>query len=155
MTSVALPAVAARNPLRTLAWGGIVVGLVAAFVALPPISARSWIPSLLLALLAAFAGIFVFTRGERRFGMYAVAARVQNAPLVEEPLEEICGKWTLNIPRVIAAVTELGVPVPIVIRMEGTNVEKGKQMLKESGLNFETADDMNEAARKVVAAAKR
>jgi len=73
MTSVALPAVAARNPLRTLAWGGIVVGLVAAFVALPPISARSWIPSLLFALLAAFAGIFVFTRGERRFGMYAVA----------------------------------------------------------------------------------
>jgi len=54
---------------------------------------------------------------------------------------------------VIAAVTELGVPVPIVIRMEGTNVEKGKQMLKDSGLNFETADDMNEAARKVVAAA--
>ena len=56
---------------------------------------------------------------------------------------------------VIAAVTELGVPVPIVIRMEGTNVEQGKKMLKESGLNFETADDMNEAARKVVAAAKR
>ena len=47
---------------------------------------------------------------------------------------------------VIAAVKDLGVPVPIVIRMEGTNVEKGKQMLKESGLNFATADDMNEAA---------
>jgi len=56
---------------------------------------------------------------------------------------------------VIAAVKELGVPVPIVIRMEGTNVEKGKQMLKESGLNFQTADDMNEAAAKVVAAAKQ
>jgi succinyl-CoA synthetase beta subunit len=55
---------------------------------------------------------------------------------------------------VIAAVKDLGVPVPIVIRMEGTNVEKGKQMLKESGLNFATADDMSEAARKVVAAAK-
>jgi succinyl-CoA synthetase beta subunit len=54
---------------------------------------------------------------------------------------------------VIAAVTDLGVPVPIVIRMEGTNVEKGKEMLKASGLNFQTADDMNEAARKVVAAA--
>src|SRR3954464_9420292 len=53
---------------------------------------------------------------------------------------------------VIAAVKDLGVPVPIVIRMEGTNVEKGKQMLKDSGLNFATADDMNEAARKVVAA---
>jgi succinyl-CoA synthetase beta subunit len=51
---------------------------------------------------------------------------------------------------VIGAVKELGVPVPIVIRMEGTNVEKGKQMLKESGLNFTTADTMSEAAEKVV-----
>jgi succinyl-CoA synthetase beta subunit len=55
---------------------------------------------------------------------------------------------------VIAAVRELGVSVPIVIRMEGTNVEKGKQMLKESGLNFETADDMSEAAARVVSAAR-
>ena len=47
---------------------------------------------------------------------------------------------------VIAAVKELGVPVPIVIRMEGTNVEEGKRMLKESGLNFTTADSMGEAA---------
>src|SRR5260221_6903883 len=54
----------------------------------------------------------------------------------------------------IGAVKELGGPVPIVVRMEGTNVERGKQMLEDSGLNFETADDMNEAARKVVAAAK-
>ena len=51
---------------------------------------------------------------------------------------------------VIAAVTELGVPVPIVIRMEGTNVEEGKRMLKESGLNFTTADAMGDAARMVV-----
>jgi succinyl-CoA synthetase beta subunit len=55
---------------------------------------------------------------------------------------------------VIAAVKELGVPVPIVIRMEGTNVEKGKQMLKDSGLNFTTADTMSEAAESVVALAK-
>ncbi len=55
---------------------------------------------------------------------------------------------------VIAAVTELGVPVPIVIRMEGTNVEKGKQMLKESGLNFTTADTMSEGAERVVALAR-
>ena len=46
----------------------------------------------------------------------------------------------------IAAVKDLGVPVPIVIRMEGTNVELGKQMLTESGLNFTTADTMSEAA---------
>jgi succinyl-CoA synthetase beta subunit len=55
---------------------------------------------------------------------------------------------------VIAAVKDLGVPVPIVIRMEGTNVELGKQMLKDSGLNFSTADTMSEAADKVVALAK-
>jgi len=52
---------------------------------------------------------------------------------------------------VIAAVKELGVPVPIVIRMEGTNVEEGKRMLKESGLNFTTADSMDEGANAVVA----
>ena len=51
---------------------------------------------------------------------------------------------------VIAAVKELGVPVPIVIRMEGTNVEEGKRMLKESGLNFTTADSMGEGADKAV-----
>jgi succinyl-CoA synthetase beta subunit len=56
---------------------------------------------------------------------------------------------------VIAAVKDLGVPVPIVIRMEGTNVEKGKEMLKESGLNFTTADTMSEGAEKVVALAKK
>ena len=55
---------------------------------------------------------------------------------------------------VIAAVRDLGVPVPIVIRMEGTNVEKGKQMLKDSGLNFTTSDTMSEAADKVVALAR-
>ncbi|HXH25457.1 MAG TPA: ADP-forming succinate--CoA ligase subunit beta [Vicinamibacterales bacterium] len=54
---------------------------------------------------------------------------------------------------VIAAVRELGVPVPIVIRMEGTNVEEGKRMLKDSGLNFTTADSMGEAAERVVALA--
>ncbi len=55
---------------------------------------------------------------------------------------------------VIAAVKDLGVRVPIVIRMEGTNVEKGKEMLKSSGLNFTTADGMGDAAAKVVALAK-
>ena len=55
---------------------------------------------------------------------------------------------------VIAAVKELGVPVPIVVRMEGTNVEEGKRMLKESGLKFSTADSMGEAATTVVSLAK-
>jgi succinyl-CoA synthetase beta subunit len=55
---------------------------------------------------------------------------------------------------VIAAVKDLGVKVPIVIRMEGTNVDEGKQMLRDSGLNFTTADSMGEAAEKVVALSK-
>jgi succinyl-CoA synthetase beta subunit len=54
---------------------------------------------------------------------------------------------------VVAAVKELGVTVPIVIRMEGTNVERGKEMLTASGLNFTTADTMGEAAERVVALA--
>jgi succinyl-CoA synthetase beta subunit len=54
---------------------------------------------------------------------------------------------------VIAAVKDLGVPVPIVIRMEGTNVEEGKRMLRESGLNFTTADSMSEGANAVVSLA--
>jgi succinyl-CoA synthetase beta subunit len=56
---------------------------------------------------------------------------------------------------VIAAVQELGVRVPIVIRMEGTNVEDGKKMLRESGLNFTTANSMGEAAERVVALARQ
>jgi succinyl-CoA synthetase beta subunit len=55
---------------------------------------------------------------------------------------------------VIAAVRQLGVKVPVVIRMKGNNEEKGKAMLRDSGLNFITADDMSEAAARVVAAAK-
>ncbi|MGE3176044.1 MAG: ADP-forming succinate--CoA ligase subunit beta [Vicinamibacterales bacterium] len=51
---------------------------------------------------------------------------------------------------VISAVKDLGVPVPIVIRMEGTNVDEGKRLLHESGMNFTTADSMGEAATKVV-----
>jgi succinyl-CoA synthetase beta subunit len=51
---------------------------------------------------------------------------------------------------VIAAVRELGVQVPIVIRMEGTNVEEGKKLLRDSGMKLTTADSMDDAAAKVV-----
>ena len=56
---------------------------------------------------------------------------------------------------VIDAVTELGADVPVVIRMEGTNVEEGRRMLAGSGLDFTTADTMGEAARQVVEIAGR
>ena len=54
---------------------------------------------------------------------------------------------------IIAAVREVGVEVPVVVRLEGTNVEQGKQLLEESGLAIIAADDLDDAARKVVAAA--
>ncbi len=54
---------------------------------------------------------------------------------------------------VIAAVRDLSVKVPVVVRMKGNNEDKGRAMLKESGLNFETADEMTEAAEKIVRAA--
>src|SRR5688572_30043006 len=55
---------------------------------------------------------------------------------------------------IIGAVKKLGVKLPVVLRAEGTNVELGKKMLAESGLNFTTADDMADGARKVVALAR-
>ena len=55
---------------------------------------------------------------------------------------------------VIRATSELGLSVPVVVRLEGTNVELGKKMLAESGLKLTSADDMLDAAQKVVALAK-
>jgi len=55
---------------------------------------------------------------------------------------------------IIAAVREVGVKVPVVVRLEGTNVEKGREMLGQSGLAIIPASDLNDAATKVVAAAK-
>ncbi len=54
---------------------------------------------------------------------------------------------------VVAAAKDLQVKVPIVVRMEGTNVERGQQIIRESGLNFTIADGMKDGAQKVVALA--
>src|SRR3954466_7628799 len=54
---------------------------------------------------------------------------------------------------IIAAARAVGLSVPLVVRLEGTNVEKGKQLLKESGLTLITADDLADAAKKAVKAA--
>jgi succinyl-CoA synthetase beta subunit len=56
---------------------------------------------------------------------------------------------------VVAAAREVGLTVPLVVRMEGTNVERGKQILAESALAIDNAADMAEGARLAVAAAKR
>jgi succinyl-CoA synthetase beta subunit len=55
---------------------------------------------------------------------------------------------------IIAAFKEVGFHVPLVVRLEGTNVELGKKMLADSGLNIVAADGLTDAARKVVAAAR-
>ena len=54
---------------------------------------------------------------------------------------------------VISAVKEVGIKVPVVVRLEGTNVDAGKQMLEQSGLDILSADNLADAAEKVVSAA--
>ena len=55
---------------------------------------------------------------------------------------------------VIAAVKDVGLKVPLVVRLEGTNVELGKAIINKSGLNVISADDLNDAAKKIVKAVK-
>jgi succinyl-CoA synthetase beta subunit len=55
---------------------------------------------------------------------------------------------------VVAAVKEVGLQVPLVVRLEGTNVELGKKIINTSGLNVISADDLDDAAQKIVSAVK-
>ncbi|MBK8725414.1 MAG: ADP-forming succinate--CoA ligase subunit beta [Holophagaceae bacterium] len=55
---------------------------------------------------------------------------------------------------IVKAAKEIGISVPVVVRLEGTNVEEGKQILADSGYNLIVANDLRDAAEKVVAAAK-
>ena len=55
---------------------------------------------------------------------------------------------------VIAAVKEVGLQVPLVVRLEGTNVEQGKEIIANSGLNVIAADDLKDGAQKIVKAVK-
>jgi succinyl-CoA synthetase beta subunit len=55
---------------------------------------------------------------------------------------------------VVAAVKDVGLKVPLVVRLEGTNVDLGKKIIRESGLNVLPADDLDDAAQKIVKAVK-
>ena len=55
---------------------------------------------------------------------------------------------------VVAAVKEVGLKVPLVVRLEGTNVDAGKTIIRESGLNVVSADNLDDAAQKIVKAVK-
>jgi len=56
---------------------------------------------------------------------------------------------------VVAAVKEVGLPVPLVVRLEGTNVELGKKIIAQSNLDVTSADDLDDAAQKIVAAVRK
>lgn len=76
-------------------------------------------------------------------------------PKVEGILVNIFGgimKCDVIAEGVVAAVQEVGLKVPLVVRLEGTNVELGKKILNESGLAITAADDLDDAAKKIVAA---
>ena len=55
---------------------------------------------------------------------------------------------------IIAAAKEVNINVPLVVRLAGTNVEMGKKMLNDSGLELIAADDMDDGARKVITAVR-
>jgi succinyl-CoA synthetase beta subunit len=55
---------------------------------------------------------------------------------------------------VVEAVKEIGLKVPLVVRLEGTNVELGKKIIRESGLNVIAANDLSDGAEKIVKAVK-
>ncbi|WP_312797466.1 ADP-forming succinate--CoA ligase subunit beta [Tianweitania sp.] len=76
-------------------------------------------------------------------------------PKVEGILVNIFGgimKCDVIAEGVVAAVQEVGLKVPLVVRLEGTNVDLGKKILNESGLAITAADDLDDAAKKIVAA---
>ncbi|HSH30766.1 MAG TPA: succinate--CoA ligase subunit beta, partial [Thiohalobacter sp.] len=93
----------------------------------------------------------------------ATAERVAEAfklilsdPKVEAILVNIFGgivRCDLIAEGIIQAVREVHVQLPVVVRLEGTNVESGRRLLSESGLNLTAVDSLTEAADRVVAAA--
>ena len=80
---------------------------------------------------------------------------ITSDPNVEGILVNIFGgimKCDVIANGVVQAVKDVGLQVPLVVRLEGTNVEKGKQIINESKLNVIAADDLDDAAQKIVAA---
>ena len=60
----------------------------------------------------------------------------------------------LSVTGVVEAAKQVKLAVPLVVRLEGTNVEQGKKILAESGLNITPANDLADAAQKIVSAVK-
>ena len=81
-------------------------------------------------------------------------------PLIERPAQRqiqlqplaVAAVEPLGMEGVVAAAKETGLSLPLVVRLEGNNVEKGKATLAASGLNIVAADGMDDGAKKIVAA---
>ena len=83
---------------------------------------------------------------------------ITSDPKVQGILVNIFGgimKCDIIAEGVVAAVKDVGLKVPLVVRLEGTNVDLGKKIIKDSGLNVVPADDLDDAAQKIVAAVKK
>jgi succinyl-CoA synthetase beta subunit len=95
--------------------------------------------------------------GATREKVTAAFKIITSDPQVEGILVNIFGgimRCDIIAEGVLAAVREVGLEVPLVVRLEGTNVELGRKILNESRLNVIAASDLDDAARKVVAAVK-
>ena len=96
-----------------------------------------------------------------RLGTDVPVRRTSGGPSPEHPVTGPCPlrgehRWQNRAGEsdaVVEAARNLGVSRPIVVRLEGTNVEEGQRVLRESGLNFIVANGMKDAAEKAVAAA--
>ena len=103
-------------------------------------------------------GISLEERLTARAAQVVAAFKILNSdPKVEGILVNIFGgimKCDVIAEGVVAAVQEVGLKVPLVVRLEGTNVEEGKKIIRESGLNVLPADDLDDAAQKIVNAVK-
>ena len=72
----------------------------------------------------------------------------------EKESTDVDGENDVIAEGVIAAVKETNLGVPLVVRLEGTNVDEGKAIIKNSGLNVIPADDLDDAAKKITDAVK-
>ena len=90
--------------------------------------------------------------------MTAAFKIILSDPAVKGILVNIFGgimKCDMIAEGIVAAAKEVNLSVPLVVRLEGTNVEQGKEILAKSGLPIVSADDLGDAAKKIVAEVKK
>jgi succinyl-CoA synthetase beta subunit len=112
----------------------------------------------IIKLNGAFPANFLDVGGGASKEMVTAAFKIiLSDPAVEGILVNIFGgimKCDIIAEGIVAAARDVNLSVPLVVRLEGTNVELGKKILAESGLKIVSADDLGDAARKIVAEVK-